>query len=185
MADNVRVTKALALVKLIGDTDAIRVSKSLAYVKYRAFTDETRATKVMAYVKVQKPWPTTFAYRVKDLHDQALTEDEDVVPQPGTAGVRVTRRNHSVSGGLKDDFLYAELVWSSLGSVEEFQSVLSQFGILAADENEVTITARSQTFQFRRYNGTAVRPQQGIDVRWDRYFPRNIVILVKFLEELD
>jgi hypothetical protein len=184
MADTVRVTKASAYVKTIVDTNKLEVTKALAYAKIRPYTDETRVTKVMAYVKASKPWALTYAYRVKDLHDQTLTEEDDVTPAPRTAGVQVTRRNHSVSGGVEDAFLYVEMLWSSVGSESEFQSILTQFGVLAADENEVTVMCRDATLQWKRYNGTAVRPQMGTDVRHERYFVRDLVILVKFLEEL-
>jgi hypothetical protein len=185
MADNVRVTSARALVKLAVDTDQVDVSLIRAYAKYRAFTNEARVSTIAAYVKVAKPWPTTYAYRVKDTHDQTLTENEDVVPQPRTTGVRVTRRSHSVSGGLKDEFLYVEMLFSSLESVTQYQAVLTQFGVLSAMTNEVTIMCRDAALRWKRYNGTAVRPQQGVDVQWSRYFPRDVVMLVRDLELIE
>jgi hypothetical protein len=185
MADDVRVTKVSAYVKTLVDTDQIDVTQAAAYVKIRPYTDEMRATLVAAYVKVAKPWPTTFAYRVKDTHDQTLTENEDVVPQPRTTGVKVTRRTHSVSGGLKDEFLYCEMLFSSLESVTQYQAVLTQFGVLNAMTNEVTIMCRSQTLQWKRYNGTAVRPAMGVDVQRSRYYPRDVVMLVRDLELIE
>lgn len=184
MADNVRVSLVRALVKAAVDTDQADVSLIRAYVKVRQRNDDVRVSKIAAYVKVAKPWATTYAYRVKDGLDQTLTAEDDVVPQPRSMGVRVTRRVHSVSGGVKDEFLYCELLFSALESVAEYESVLTQFGVLAAMTNEVTVMVRDEALRWATYNGTAVQPMQGADVNW-RYFPLDIVMLVRDLEQVD
>lgn len=182
MADNVRVSKTGALVVVEGDTDQIRATAVGAMVLVRQKQDDVRASTVGAMALVARPWPTTFAYRVKDGHGQTLFEDDDVAPQPRTSGVQVTRRVHSVSGGLQDEFLYVEMLFSALESVSQFQAVLTQFGVLSAMTNEVTIMARDQTLQWATYNGTAVQPQMGADVQYSRYYPRDVVMLIRDLE---
>jgi hypothetical protein len=120
-------------------------------------------------------------YSAGDGHNVPLDDLTELVPQPSSAGVKVTRRSHAPEP-LQDEFKYLELEWSALGSVTEFQSVLSQLGVLSAIENDVTVTAKDETLGWQRFNGTAVRPQMGSDVRHERYFIRNLVILVKYLE---
>lgn len=124
------------------------------------------------------------AYWIGDGHDVPGHELTVLTPQPSSAGVKVTRRPHSVSGGLQDEYKYVELLYSALGSVTEYQAVLTAFGLLSAMQNEITVTARDETLQWVTFNGTAVRPQMGSDVNWSRYFPRDIVILVKELTEV-
>jgi hypothetical protein len=189
-----------------GDEDGIRIERSLTGVG--AWTEiATVAQGVTTYSDTGLSASTQYFYRVRsyssatysnvasattlgldsylvgDGHNRPLNELTALTPQPSSAGVRVTRRSHAPEP-LVDEFKYIEFVYSALGSVTEFQAVLNQWGVLSSMQNEVTFTAKDETLAWTRFNGTAVRPQMGSDVQWSRYFPRDVVVLVKELTEV-
>jgi hypothetical protein len=121
-------------------------------------------------------------YRVADGHDVALVSLSDVDPQPRSTGIQTTRRTFAADGTVQDDGKYIILEFTALASASEYQSVLSEFGIQTATSNDVTVYIRDETFAWARYNGTAIRPQPGQDVKWKDYFPRDVAILIRDLE---
>lgn len=142
------------------------------------------ASETLAVVLVEVE-PTIAAYAVADGYDAAIDELVALDPQPAMRGIEVTRRIHAPNGGVRDEELYAWLEWSALGSVSEYQSVLTQLGLLDALTNRITISLRDEHFTWRRYNGIAVKPQIGVDGEWSQFFPRGVRVLVKFLEVIE
>jgi hypothetical protein len=64
----------------------------------------------------------------------------------------------------------------------QYQAILTAFGLLSADSNDVTVYVRNDVYDFVRMNGKAIKPKPGAGVQWQRPFPRNITILVRDLE---
>ncbi len=122
-------------------------------------------------------------YRVADGHDVALVSLTVLDPQPRSEGIKPTRRTFGGDGTPYDESKYVELLYSMVGSVTEYQSILSDFGVQSAGSNEVTVYVRDETFAWTRQNGLAIRPEPGQDVRWTNYFPRDVVILVRDLAD--
>lgn len=120
-------------------------------------------------------------YRVADNWDVALESLNDISPQPQSDGIKPTRRTYAANGAVYDEGLYVELQFNVLNNASAYQSLLNQFGIQSATTNEVTVYVRDATFAWVRMNGLAVRPEMGRDVRWNRFFPRDITILVRDL----
>lgn len=120
-------------------------------------------------------------YRVKDGHNEALVDLVVISPQPQSEGIKPTRRTHAANGAVYDEGKYIELQFNIVAGVSAYQSLLSQFGVQSATTNEVTVYVRDETFAWVRMNGTAVRPEPGRDVRWSKFFPRDITILIKDL----
>lgn len=114
-------------------------------------------------------------------HNVALVDLDPIIPQPRSEGVAATARTFSANGGVYQAGLYVELVWSLLGSADQYRALLAQFGLDSAVSAEVTIQCRDHAFNWIRFNGTAIRPDIGKDIRWD-YFPRGIVILIRELD---
>ena len=120
-------------------------------------------------------------YRVKDGWNEALEDLVVISPQPTSDGIKPTRRTYAANGAVYDEGLYVELQFNVLNNASAYQSLLNQFGIQSATTNEVTVYVRDETFAWVRMNGTAVRPEPGRDVRWSKFFPRDVTILVKDL----
>lgn len=123
-------------------------------------------------------------YRVADGHDVALGSLNVITPQPRSRGIRPVRREYPVSGHAFEEGYYIELEWSVIGTVAQFQSILTQFGLSGAGtlSNDITVYIPSGTYDYARFNGTAIRPEIGGDVVRNRFFLRNLTILVKDLE---
>jgi hypothetical protein len=122
-------------------------------------------------------------YKVADEYDVALLSLVDLDPQPMSEGIKPTRRTHAASSDVFDDGEYVELEWNVMESVTQYQSVLTAFGLNNALTNAVTVYVRDDTWTFVRKNGVAVRPEMGKESRWSNFFPRNITILIRDLED--
>lgn len=120
-------------------------------------------------------------YKAADGHNIVLGSLIDLDPQPATVGIQSTRRVHSGSGSVLDEGKYIELKWNTLGTVAQYQAILTALGISSALTNEITIYVQDETFAWVRMNGTAVRPEQGRGVQRRMPFVYNITILVKDL----
>jgi hypothetical protein len=123
-------------------------------------------------------------YRVADGFNIALVSLTVLDPQPRSEGIKPTRRTFGGDGTPYDESKFVELLYSAVGSVTEYQSILSDFGVQSAGSNEVTVYVRDETFAWVRKNGLAIRPEPGQDVKWTNYFPRDVVILVRDLADV-
>lgn len=119
-------------------------------------------------------------YRAKTTHNVALNDLTVLNPQPRSRGVQVTRRDFMNDGSVVEQGLYVELIWDVLENATAVGTILGVFGLSGTTSANVTVYARDQRYQWRRYNGRAVLP----DANWDNYFPRNVVILVRDLKPL-
>src|SRR5690348_281709 len=117
-------------------------------------------------------------YAVGIGHDVDLGDLNDLDPQPASTGIQVTRRNRAASGTISEDGLYLILEWTLLEDEDEYQSVLEDFDLMDNDFADVTVYARDSRWNWGSYNGTAEYPEQGRDVKWDNFFPRNLRLLV-------
>lgn len=120
-------------------------------------------------------------YKVADGHNVALISLNAIAPQPTTEGIKPTRRTFAADGTVYDEGRYIEFLFSIVGNVTAYQSLLDLFGVKTATTNEVTVYIRDEVFSWVRMNGTAIRPEPGKDVQWRRFFPRNVTILVRDL----
>lgn len=106
-------------------------------------------------------------------------------PQPTSQGVRPTRRTFAGDGAIYEEAYYVELEFNILGNAIMYQSVLTQFGLLSSLTATVTVMCRdANSYVFATYNGLAIRPEMGKDTQWNNFFPRNMVILIKDLDQL-
>jgi len=190
---NVRVTDAGVYVEVGGEW--VRVTDAGVYVElkrtwaratdagvYTELAGEwARVTTAGVYIELELPPPDFYA--VGDGHDVAIAGLDRLDPQPRNAGIRITRRQSSHSDEAhQDDAKFTVFEYSALGSVEEYQAVMAQWGLLTALENDVTATARNEDQNWTRFNGTVRRPRMNEDVRWQSFFPRNISIYMVDLE---
>lgn len=125
-------------------------------------------------------------YSIGTGHDVALVDLDLIDPQPRALGVRPTRRTYAASGAVIEEGNYVELEWNLIGTVAQWLSLLSQFGLGASDAltSEVTIRVPDYSFGYTRYNGLAIRPEIGREVQRTGYFIRSVKIVVRDLEWL-
>ena len=98
-------------------------------------------------------------------------------PQPRTdITTQPVQRNYSASRAVHEIGLYINLQWSMIESSAQYQALLDQLGLGEALTNQVTIYVPDFEYVFTRYNGIAIRPQQGVHVRRGDYFIRDLVI---------
>ena len=121
-------------------------------------------------------------YRVATGHNVVLGSLTVLSPQPRSEGMKYTRVNAAASGVVYKEAPYVELVWDLLADATAYQALLTTFGLGSVESATVTVYIRSDKFSWVRMNGRAVRPEVGRGVTWDRYFPRNITILIRDLE---
>lgn len=123
-------------------------------------------------------------YRVEEGHDIALIDLDVIVPQPTSGGIRPTVRTYSTGGNVVELAPYAILEWSVIETPTEYQTLIGQFGLTSALEALVTVYIRKDNFAYARFNATAVRPENGVDMEWSQYFLRNVRIILKKLTAL-
>jgi len=121
-------------------------------------------------------------YKVATGLDIPLVSLVSMVPQPRSEGIKVTQRSFASSGAISNQGLYIELEWTMLTTDEEYQTLLTAFGLLASYYAAVTVYIPTDTFVSARYNGIAIRPEIGKDARRTNYFVRDVTILVRDLE---
>lgn len=122
-------------------------------------------------------------YRAALNHNVALASLTVFAPQPRSIGVIPTRRTFTSGATVVDEGLHVELIWETLEDATQYQAVLAVMGLTTVRMRSVTLYARNDLYQWRRYNGVAVRPQPGADVTWN-LFPRSITVLVRDLVQL-
>lgn len=121
-------------------------------------------------------------YKVKNTgHNVALVDLVNVVPQPHSTGIQTTRRTYSADGAALDEGRFIELEFDLVQGATMYVALLTLFGVANSLTNPVTVLIPDERLTFIRYNGTAVRPSPGREMRQTRFFPRNITILVKDL----
>lgn len=117
------------------------------------------------------------AYLMADGHGVALGSLAAIVPQPASPGVQIVQRNSAVSGVVHEQGLWIPLNWNKL-SIAKYQALLTQLGLAAALENDITLYCPNFQYTLTRYNGKAIRPEQGVDIRRPGHFLDDITIRV-------
>lgn len=120
-------------------------------------------------------------YLIAQGHSVALLDLDPIVPQPRSPeGVQAAQRDFGADGSVFETGLFIRLLWSSLGSATEYQTLLAQFGL--DDQLRQAITLYAPNFQrvWVRYNGYAIRPS----VVNYATFQRAVVVLVRDLEQI-
>ena len=123
-------------------------------------------------------------YRVLEDHDIALNNLVVMNPQPKAQPVQSTRRTFAASGLVADEGFFVEFEWTMIETPTQYAAILgyfNMFGLPLTYTNEVTIYARNELLVYTRYNGLAVLPEVGRDGKWNDYFWRDVVVLVKNL----
>lgn len=123
-------------------------------------------------------------YSVAIGHNVAVELVEPIVPQPRTVGRLTGLRTFAANGAVHDQAIFVELVWDVIDGEVQYQDLLEQFGLDTATTANVTLIARDATYGWMRYNGVAVRPEIGRDGAWERFFLRDVRIVVNRLAEL-
>lgn len=118
-------------------------------------------------------------YRAATGHGVALGSLVAVNPQPRTdSTTQAVLRTHGLSGAVHESGLYIELLWSAIFTTAEYAALLDQFGVGAALNANVTVYVPDFEYVNTRYNGTAKRPEQGVDVRRTDYYIRGVTIRI-------
>lgn len=119
------------------------------------------------------------AYKVATGHGVALGSLATIVPQPrADITVAPVQRNYAVSGSVHEQGLWIDLQWSMLDPVSEYTTLLTAFGLTSVLFANVTVLVPNHVYADTRYNGIAIRPQQGVEIRRSEYFLRDITIRV-------
>lgn len=122
-------------------------------------------------------------YKVATGHDVALVSMTDIAPQPAMpAAIQTAERSYGLTGATFDNGKFVEYIWTVLGGVTAYQTILTAFGVASVLYADVTVYVRDETFTWARYNGVAHRPQPGSDLEWRRGFPVNVRLLVTQLD---
>lgn len=119
-------------------------------------------------------------YRAKAGSEIALISLTVLDPQPHSVGVQATSREFALNGALFEQGPYIQLMWDHLESSAEVIAIYTVFDLHDALSAPVTIYVPRWDYTYKRYNGTAIRPQPS----WNNYFARNVVITVRDLVEL-
>lgn len=122
-------------------------------------------------------------YRVGIGWDVPLADLVELYPAARDGFVRPTQRDHS-DGSPIDQALYAPVTYQLFDLDEDYQAELAKYGLLEAQSAKVTLYAPSETFEWKRYNGTAIQPELGTDGSRTEGFLKNFVIYVKDLREI-
>lgn len=121
-------------------------------------------------------------YLVAPGFDVALVSLNVITPQPQGDPVAPVERGYGASGYIHDQGSFVKLHWDFIESETEYLTLLTQFGLEAADNAEVTVYVRNSRFVWTRYNGIAQLPEPMQDMKW-AYFVRDVDIYITGLEE--
>lgn len=124
-------------------------------------------------------------YRVATGHGVALGSLAVIVPQPRTdATVQPVLRSDAVSGAVHEQGLFIDLLWSALFTATEYTTLLTAFGLTSVLYANVTVYIPNAAFSYARYNGVAIKPHMGTDIRRTEYYIRDVTIRIKSLVAL-
>lgn len=125
-------------------------------------------------------------YLLENGHGIALVDLDAIIPQPRSDSVtQVVQRNESASGAVHEIGLFIVLQWSMIADAAEYAALLDQFALDGtALTSSVTVYVPNFEYSWTRYNGIAVRPQQGQTIKRADYFIRDVSIIVKSLVAL-
>lgn len=119
-------------------------------------------------------------YKQADGHNIALGSLVLLNPQPQSHGVQAVTRSYGLSGEVHEQGLFIVLRYNSLPWLT-YQLLLAQYGVATALTNAITLYVPNHQFAYTRYNGTVVRPENGVDLRRTSHFLQDVAFLVKSL----
>lgn len=121
-------------------------------------------------------------YRAKTGTGVALESLTVLSPQPRSVGLQYTRRSYAADGSVVQEGPYVDLVWDVLDDATAYTAILTVFGLHNATQAAVTVYIRNERYAWVRYNGVALLPEVGSDASWQRFFLRDVRIVVRNLE---
>jgi hypothetical protein len=124
------------------------------------------------------------AYLIKPGSGVALVDLVAFTQQPSSGWVMWTRRTYAAGGGVYDESPYVELVFDMLLTPAAYVAMLTLAGVNSALTAAVTVYVPNQYGTFARYDGVAVQPFNGADLRRRDYFIHDVKLLVKNLVAL-
>jgi hypothetical protein len=114
-------------------------------------------------------------------HDVPL---EDLVAVDCRNGeVHASERRYSI-GGVQEFGLYSAPVFDVIEWFDEYEVELTKWGLWTVKRGPVTWYTQDANFEWRRYNGTAIRPQPVEQGRLEDFFLQEVVIMVRNLVEI-
>ena len=120
-------------------------------------------------------------YKVLLGTDQPLIDLVAIDPQPRSDGLRYGRVSHTGAGGMVLELPWIELAWDVIESADDYESLLTQFGLNNSTSEDVTITLPNELFAEVRFNGKALRPVVGETVTRRDFYIRDVRIIVRNL----
>lgn len=124
-------------------------------------------------------------YRVALGHDIPYENLNVIDPQPRGDLAAPVVRNYGIDGSIHQQGLYACWHWDFVESYTQYLAILTYFGLetTADNSNLVTIYTRNERSGYIRYNGIALAPEVGSDIKWENFFLRDLKIYIVDLEE--
>jgi hypothetical protein len=121
-------------------------------------------------------------YKIAIGHNIVLAALQPFNPQPRSPGMKYTRVTYLGGGNPYVEGAYIELMWSALDDKNVYNTILTLAGVHDSLWQDVTLYARDDEWNYGVFNGSAHRPFIGSDANWE-YFPRDITMLIKNLEQ--
>lgn len=121
-------------------------------------------------------------YRVGLGHNLDYSSLVKIVQEPTGSPAAPVQRNYGVNGAIHDQGNFIVFTFEFIETPELYLTLLSQFGVQVNSTAEVTIYARTGRLWWARFNGIAHYPEPGVDMKWDRFFARDINLHVTDLE---
>lgn len=117
-------------------------------------------------------------------HDIALVSLLPIYGSPRADPAAPTQREYSVTGKPADSGFYTCFHWDFVDSETDYSTIITSFGFAVdPDINDVTVYVRNHRFEWIRFNGSAIYPQMGQDVKYENFFIRNLSLYVVNLVE--
>lgn len=116
-------------------------------------------------------------------HDVAEVSLSTLTPQPKGDPLAPTVRNYAPGGAFHEQGQYTCHHYDFLEDADQFEDVLNEYGLISDDRQDITFMAYSERMVWTRYNGTAIRPEMGQDVKFTNFFIRDVAIYIVDVEE--
>lgn len=122
-------------------------------------------------------------YKVAGGHNIAEVSLATVSPQPRSeGGIQYTTRTYAANGSVYQEGPYIELTWDVFISDTVYRATLHQFGVRDNNRAMVTVMIPNGVRTWGRYNGYAVQPEAGKEMRYQGRRVKGVTLLVRDLE---
>lgn len=102
--------------------------------------------------------------------------------EPETPGLIPTRRQNAISGRVIDEAEYYPLTWPLFETQEDYQTTLTQCGLLVAKTALVSVQIEDENYDPILRNAVAVKPQVGTDGGRSDGFLKGFTVLLTRLQ---